>query len=310
VHRDALLALLPRPEDLGDDIRASIDSLGDRFDQVRLLDTLAGARVDPFTYRNVTEAIQECRLIAQRSYVVVFQQESDLSQRVLFPRAAAEWGGMEDARFVRFVDDDGSVTHYASYTAFDGRSISGQILRTDDFLRFSVGPLAGPAAAGKGLALFPRRVGGRFAALVRPDHETLSIAFTDHLACWPESTPIHVPTAPWELTQSGNAGSPVETDAGWLVLTHSVGPLRTYSLGALLLDRDDPTQVIGTLDEPLISPDDAERDGYVPNVVYSCGPIMVGANLVIPYGCADQSIGFASVPVEDLIHRMMTSRLA
>jgi predicted GH43/DUF377 family glycosyl hydrolase len=310
VHRDALLALLPRPGDLGDDVRALIDSLGERFDQVRLLDTLAGARLDPFTYRNVTAAIQECRLIAERSYDVVFDPGSDLSQRVLFPRAAAEWGGMEDARFVRFVDDDGSVTFHASYTAFDGRSISGQVLTTDDFLRFSVGPLAGPAAVGKGLALFPRRIGGRYAALVRPDHETLSIAFTDHLPCWPESSPIHVPSAPWELTQSGNAGSPVETDAGWLVLTHSVGPLRTYSLGALLLDRADPSRVIGMLDEPLISPDDAERDGYVPNVVYSCGPIVVGANLIIPYGCADQSIGFASVPVDDLIHRMRTSRAA
>jgi predicted GH43/DUF377 family glycosyl hydrolase len=308
VHRGALLALMPRPEDLGDDVRAIIDSLGDRFDQVRLLDALAGARIDPFTYRNVTAAIQDCRLIAERSYDVVFDADSELSQRVLFPRAAAEWGGMEDARFVRFVDDDGSVTHYASYTAFDGRSISGQMLRTDDFRRFSIGPLAGPAAAGKGLALFPRRIGGRYAALVRPDHETLSIAFTDQLSCWPECVPVHVPSAPWELTQSGNAGSPVETDAGWLVLTHSVGPLRTYSLGAILLDRDDPTRVIGTLDEPLISPDDAERDGYVPNVVYSCGPILVGPNLVIPYGCADQSIGFASVPTADLIHRMTTSR--
>jgi predicted GH43/DUF377 family glycosyl hydrolase len=307
VHRGALLALMPRPDDLGDDVRAIIDSLGDRFDQVRLLDALASARVDPFTYRNVTAAIQDCRLIAERSYDVVFEADSDLSQRVLFPRAAAEWGGMEDARFVRFIDDDGTVTHYASYTAFDGRTISGQLLRTDDFCRFSIGPLAGPAAAGKGMALFPRRIDGRYAALVRPDHETLSIAFTEQLSCWPESTPIHVPSAPWELTQSGNAGSPIATDAGWLVLTHSVGPLRTYSLGALLLDHDDPTRVLGTLDEPLISPDDAERDGYVPNVVYSCGPIAVGENLIIPYGCADQSIGFASVPIDDLIHRVTRS---
>jgi predicted GH43/DUF377 family glycosyl hydrolase len=304
VERDVLLGLMRRPEHLGDDVRALIDGLGPRFDHVQLMEALAATRIDPFTYRNVTEAMHECRAVAERFYEVHFDPETDLSQRILFPRAAAEWGGMEDARFVQFTDDDGSVTYLASYTAFDGRAVSGQLIRTDDFVRFQMSPFAGPAAAGKGVALFPRRINGRFHALVRPDNETLSLASSTALGCWQESEPIHLPVAPWELTQSGNAGSHIELDEGWLVLTHSVGPLRTYTLGALLLDREHPGRVVAVLDEPLISPDDSERDGYVPNVVYSCGPALVNDRLFIPYGCADQSVRFATVPVRDLLHRM------
>lgn len=304
VDGHVLMGLMPKPEHLGDDVRALIDGLGPRFDQVRLMETLAAAKIDPFTYRTVTEAMHDCRMVAERFYDVGFDPESDLSQRVLFPRAAAEWGGMEDARFVRFVDDDGSVQYLASYTAFDGRSISGQLICTTDFTRFELSPFAGPAAEGKGVALFPRRVAGRYLALVRPDNETLCLASSTDLGCWQEYVPIHVPSAPWELTQSGNAGSPVELDEGWLVLTHSVGPLRTYTLGAILLSHDEPGRVIGVLDEPLISPDDSERDGYVPNVVYSCGPTLVGDHLFIPYGCADQTIRFATVPTADLLQRM------
>lgn len=304
VERDVLLGLMRRPEHLGDDVRALIDGLGPRFDHVHLMEALAATRIDPFTYRNVTEAMHECRSVAERFYEVHFGSDTDLSQRILFPRAAAEWGGMEDARFVRFTDDDGSVTYLASYTAFDGRSVSGQLIRTDDFVRFRMSPFAGPAAAGKGVAIFPRRINGKFHALVRPDNETLSLASSTALGCWRESEPIHLPEAPWELTQSGNAGSPIELDEGWLVLTHSVGPLRTYTLGALLLDREHPGRVVAVLDEPLISPDDSERDGYVPNVVYSCGPALVNDRVFIPYGCADQSIRFATVPVRDLLHRM------
>jgi predicted GH43/DUF377 family glycosyl hydrolase len=304
VERDVLLGLMRKPEHLGDDVRGLIDALGPRFDQVHLMEALAATRIDPFTYRNVTDAMHECRAVAERFYEVHHDPTSDLSQRVLFPRAAAEWGGMEDARFVRFVDDDDTSTYLASYTAFDGRSISGQLICTDDFVQFAMSPFAGPAAAGKGVALFPRRIDGRFHALVRPDNETLSIASSESLGCWRESLPVHIPTAPWELTQSGNAGSPIELPEGWLVLTHSVGPLRTYTLGAILLDLTEPHRVLGVLDEPLISPDDSERDGYVPNVVYSCGPALVGDRLFIPYGCADQSIGFATVPTADLLQRM------
>ena len=304
VDGHVLLGLMSDPAHLGDDVRELIDSLGPRFGQSRLMEALAATKIDPFTYRNVTEAMHECRLVAERFYDVHFDPESDLSQRILFPRAAAEWGGMEDARFVRFTDDDGSTNYFATYTAFDGRSISGQLIRTEDFTTFQMSPFAGPAAAGKGIALFPRRIGGRYHALVRPDNETLSVASSTDLGCWEECSPIHIPSFPWELTQSGNAGSPIELDEGWLVLTHSVGPLRTYTLGAMLLDLAHPGLVIGILDEPLISPDDSERDGYVPNVVYSCGPVSLGERLFIPYGCADQSIRFATVPIRDLLQRM------
>jgi predicted GH43/DUF377 family glycosyl hydrolase len=213
---------------------------------------------------------------------------------------------MEDARFVRFTNDDGSVTHYATYTAFDGVGISQQLLCTDDFLAFETHPLAGAAAKGKGMALFPRKIGGMYAAMSRADHESNSVAFSDHLDFWEASMTVQIPSQPWDLIQMGNAGSPIETEAGWLLVTHGVGPMRTYCLSAVLLDLDDPSHVIGSLNEPLISPQDDERDGYVPNVVYSCGSLLHGDHLVIPYGISDHSISFAISGVPELLTRLTT----
>ena len=186
---------------------------------------------------------------------------------------------MEDARFVRFTDDDGDATYYATYTAFDGFEIIPQLIQTDDFVSFRISTLNGPAAQNKGMALFPRRISGKYVMLSRRDRENLHLATSTDVQHWADVTELHRPSRPWELLQIGNCGSPLETDAGWLVITHGVGPMRRYVLGALLLDLDDPRRVVGQLREPLLGPDDAEREGYVPNVVYSCGSMLNGHDL-------------------------------
>jgi len=208
---------------------------------------------------------------------------------------------MEDARFVRFVDDDGAVTFYASYTAYSGSHISQQLLETEDFRTFTSTPMVGSAATNKGLALFPRRIRGRFAAMSRSDRESNSIAFSNHPFGWADSVPCQKPARAWEALQLGNCGPPIETEAGWLVLTHGVGPMRTYRIGAMLLDLEDPTRVLGQLREPLLSPATDEQDGYVPNVVYSCGAMVHRTTLVLPYGIGDVAIGVATVPLGELL---------
>jgi predicted GH43/DUF377 family glycosyl hydrolase len=257
------------------------------------------------TRRNAQTTATRLRSIAACSYSTRFPVDAELSERVLWPAMAAEARGMEDARFVRFVEDDGTATYYATYTAFDGADISQQLLHTDDFASFESSPLVGPAATNKGLALFPRRIGGRFAALSRHDRETNAVGLSDTIGAWDETVTFQAPERAWEVIQLGNCGSPIETDAGWLVLTHGVGPMRTYSIGAVLLDLDDPTKVVATLPEPLIAPSDDERDGYVPNVVYSCGGLLHGDTLVIPYGIADTSIAIATVQWPKLIDAMV-----
>ena len=208
---------------------------------------------------------------------------------------------MEDARFVRFVNDDGSVRFYATYTAYSGSEISQQLLETTDFQSFTSAPMTGTAAANKGLALFPRRIGGRFAAMSRSDRESNSVAYADDPFVWMDSAPCQRPTQAWEAVQLGNCGPPIETEAGWLVLTHGVGPMRTYRIGAILLDLEEPTRIIGQLRQPLLSPAADEQDGYVPNVVYSCGALVHGETLVIPYGIGDAAIGIAGVPLRELL---------
>jgi predicted GH43/DUF377 family glycosyl hydrolase len=212
----------------------------------------------------------------------------------------AESNGMEDARFVRFVGVDGEPTYYATYTAYDGAAITQQLIETRDFDTFDIAPIAGRVAANKGLALFPRRIAGRFAALTRHDRETNAVAFSEDPRIWDHATTFQTPSEPWEAIQLGNCGSPMETADGWLVLTHGVGPMRSYSIGAVLLDLDDPTTVIGGLREPLLTATSAQQDGYVPNVVYSCGALLHGDTVVIPYGIADSSIGIATLQWRDL----------
>jgi predicted GH43/DUF377 family glycosyl hydrolase len=244
------------------------------------------------------------RRLAASSYVVEFPPETSVSERVLRPVSPAESQGMEDARFVRFVDDTGTVSYRATYTAFDGRTIAPHLVQTGDFRRFQVSVLAGPAAVDKGMALFPRPVGGVHLALTRSDRETTGVATSPDGYVWADPSPLLGPSRPWDLIQTGNCGSPVETEAGWLVLTHGVGPMREYTLGAVLLDLEDPTRVLGQLDEPLLRPSEDEREGYVPNVVYSCGALAHGDVLVLPYGCSDAAVRVGVVDLPDLLGRI------
>ena len=277
-----------------------LDRLPDIFTADELEAQLAELRAQGDTRRNAAATADRLRSLASRSYHVEFPVDVELSERVLWPAIPAESNGMEDARFVRFVELDGSVSYYATYTAFDGVSITQQLIETRDFRTFDIAPIAGRVAANKGLALFPRRVGGRFAALTRHDQETNAVAYSDDPRVWERATTFQTPHEPWEAIQLGNCGSPIETADGWLVLTHGVGPMRTYSIGAMLLDLDDPAVVIGQLREPLLTPSPAEQDGYVPNVVYSCGSLLHGDTLVLPYGIADTSIGIATVDWQEL----------
>ena len=239
--------------------------------------------------------------LARANYEIECDPESDISERVIFPYSPAETNGIEDARFVRFVEDDGSVHYFATYTAFDGSVFLPQFVETDDFVRFRVSTLNGPEVANKGLSLFPRRIHGAYAMLSRQDGENIYIMESDMLHFWYAKRLVLRPTHPWEFVQIGNCGSPIETPAGWLVLTHGVGPMRKYAIGAVLLDLDDPTKVLGRLREPLLAPDENERAGYVPNVVYSCGAAVHDRLLVIPYSMSDYATSFATVPLADVL---------
>jgi predicted GH43/DUF377 family glycosyl hydrolase len=278
-----------------------LDALGDRFTRADLDEQLDKLQTHRRTRGHAAETISLIRTIAERTYGIEFADDSLLSERVLYPAMSAEAAGMEDARFVRFVDDDGSVTFYASYTAYSGSHISQQLLETEDFRLFTSTPMVGPAAANKGLALFPRRIRGRFAAMCRSDRESNSIAYSDHPFEWTDSVRCQRPVRAWEALQLGNCGPPIETEAGWLVLTHGVGPMRTYRIGAILLDLEDPTRILGQLRQPLLSPAADEQDGYVPNVVYSCGALVHGGTFVLPYGIGDAAIGVATAPLGELL---------
>jgi predicted GH43/DUF377 family glycosyl hydrolase len=292
---------LARVDDAGEAADFVLDQLGERFTQAALEQQFARLQTSLSTRRHARETISLLRTIAQRTYAVEFPDRITVSERVLWPSMGAEQAGMEDARFVRFIDDDGSITFYATYTAYSGSHISQQLLETTDFQSFTSAPIVGSAAANKGLALFPRRIGGRFAAMSRSDRESNTVAYSDHLSVWTGALACQSPTRVWEVLQLGNCGSPIETDAGWLVLTHGVGPMRTYSIGAILLDLDDPTRIIGQLPQPLLSPATDEQDGYVPNVVYSCGALVHADTVVLPYGISDAAIGIATVPLSELL---------
>ena len=226
-----------------------------------------------------------------------------VSERILFPDGPSESHGMEDARFVRFEDAD-SVIYYATYTAYDGFKILPQLIETRDFLTFRIATLSGSCAQNKGMALFPRKIDGRYVALSRFDNENNYLMHSDEVRFWHEAEKLQDPKLPWELMQVGNCGSPIETEAGWLVITHGVGPMRRYVLGALLLDLTDPARVIGRLREPLFDPNEDERDGYVPNVVYSCGAMVHNGQLIMPYAMSDSATGFATICLPELLDHL------
>jgi predicted GH43/DUF377 family glycosyl hydrolase len=243
-------------------------------------------------------------MLARSNYEVQFQPDQTVSERIIFPATPSQRNGIEDARFVCFHNEDGTQVYYATYTAFDGSAIIPELLETSDFLLFRFRTLNGPAAKNKGLAMFPRKIGGLYAIISRQDNESIYLMFSDNVHFWNEHKLLLKPTFPWELIQIGNCGSPIETDAGWLVLSHGVGAMRKYCIGAFLLDRDDPSNVIGQLREPLLKPNQNEREGYVPNVVYTCGALLHNGELIIPYGLADYATGFATVPLSDVLAAM------
>jgi predicted GH43/DUF377 family glycosyl hydrolase len=281
-----------------------LDLLPSRFDAGDLDAAVGSVQRDALTRGSAREIIERIRWIASCNYQLRFDDRRPLAERVIFPVGPDESNGVEDARFTHFVDDDGNSTYYATYTAFDGSDIAPHLVKTDDFETFDITQLVGPAAKNKGMALFPRRVGGRYLALSRWDRESIGIAASTDAYTWGDAVTVAVPEWPWELIQLGNCGSPIETSDGWLVLTHGVGPMRTYGIGAILLDLDEPTKVIGALSQPLLTPSGAERDGYVPNVVYSCGALVHQQTLVLPYGCSDSAIRFAFVDLPELLKRL------
>jgi len=291
-------------EDLGsfnEITRLCLDPLPDQFTFEQLeeaiveLDRRGVDRVITF------QTIKVIHWLASSNYESTFPRESEISERVIFPAGPTESRGMEDARFVRFTHDHGMVVYYATYTAYDGVQILSQLIETQDFITFRIATLNGPAAQNKGIALFPRKIDGRYAALSRHDNENNYLMLSDNVRFWHETERIQIPDRPWELIQIGNCGGPLETEAGWLVITHGVGPLRRYALGAILLDLEDPCRVIGHLKEPLLSPTEDERDGYVPNVVYSCGSMIHNDLLVLPYGFSDVGAGIATISLDDVL---------
>lgn len=280
--------------------------VGPRFALVELEEAIRDVDTSGFDRTIFADTVRMLHWLASSSYRLSFLDVQDISERVIFPVGPTESRGMEDVRLVRFVDDDGQVVYYGTYTAFDGHQALPQLIETADFVSFRVSTLSGAGAQNKGIALFPRKVNGRFLALGRHDNVNNFLMTSTDLRIWHETELIQEPERPWELMQLGNCGSPLETDAGWLVITHGVGPMRRYSLGALLLDLGDPSRVIGHLNEPLLAPSPDERDGYVPNVVYSCGAMIHGEHLVLPYGFADVGARIAIVPLADLLGRLVS----
>ncbi len=281
---------------------AVMSSLGESFTLQELDESVARVRRESKPVgRDLRRALEICHWLAESNYELNFPSRLALSERIVFPVSPNESNGIEDARFVRFVDADGSVMYYATYTAYNGRVILPQFIETPDFLHFRVLTLNGNAVQNKGMALFPRRIGGRYAMLSRQDDENLFIMFSDSPHHWSDPQILMRPAEMWEAVKVGNCGSPIETEAGWLVITHGVGPMRKYCIGAALLDLDDPTKVIGRLREPLLSPDSNEREGYVPNVVYSCGALVHGRELILPYAMSDKVSAIAIVSLEDLL---------
>jgi len=279
---------------------------------------------DPFTLRELSSAVEQVRpdtaqiphaaeslhtvlFLAQSNYHVDLDPGSSLSEFVIFPMSAEESRGIEDLRMVRFTEDDGSTLYYGTYNAYNGFHTLPMMMCSNDFRRIEIHSLNGAAALNKGLALFPRRIGGNYVMCSRIDGENLFINYSKSVYFWDHAEQLITPKYPWELMQIGNCGSPIETPAGWLLLTHGVGPMRCYAIGAMLLDLNDPLKVIGHLREPLITPLGDERDGYVPNVVYTCGAMTHGDHLLIPYAQADKSTGVSAVRLSSLLDRLIDS---
>ncbi|MDP4292436.1 MAG: glycoside hydrolase family 130 protein, partial [Bacteroidota bacterium] len=310
-HKDTFIAKLNEMQvNKPEVIDAVMNKLNDTFIYGELQAALAEAKKNFEVTFSKDRAFQSINWLASSHYEISFSLDTAISERVIFPISYTESNGIEDARFVKFTHDDGQTRYYATYTAYNGYTTLPKLIVTKDFYNFKVMPINGQYAQNKGMALFPRKINGKYVMLSRYDGENNYVMFSDDINFWEEEAIlIQQPRFPWEFVQLGNSGSPIETERGWLVITHGVGAMRRYCLGAILLDLDDPTQVIGYLPEPLLMPNDAEREGYVPNVVYSCGAIVHNNELIIPYAMADYSSGFASVDVNELFEKMLPAKM-
>jgi predicted GH43/DUF377 family glycosyl hydrolase len=254
--------------------------------------------------QNDTLAGEKIQWLARCNYEAHFDPSVSLSGRVIFPLSPSEQNGIEDARFVLFTDDDGSKKYYATYTAYDGKGVLPQLIETENFQHFKMITLNGNAVVNKGFALFPRRINGHYTMISRQDNENLFLMYSDNIHFWNESIPLMKPSYPWEFVQIGNCGSPIETEHGWLLLTHGVGPLRQYSISAVLLDKENPLKILGRLREPLIQWVEANRSGYVPNVVYTCGSLLHKDMLVVPYAMSDQKSAISLISLPSLLEKL------
>jgi len=280
---------------------------------------------DEFTYGELWRCVEETRKshqldtdeeilfnqitwLASSHYELEFSLDTNISERVIFPVALNEKNGIEDARFVKFIDDNGKSIYYATYTAYDGTTILPKLLDTRDFYHFRVLPVHGEIAQNKGMAMFPRKINGKYAMLCRLDGFNNYIAYSDNITIWREAELLQQPKFPWEFIQIGNCGSPIETDEGWLVITHGVGAMRKYVLGASLFDLHNPEKEIGRLKSPLLMPNSKEREGYVPNVVYSCGSIIHNKDLIVPYAMSDYASTYATFNLRELLNELKNTK--
>lgn len=278
-----------------------LDKLNSSFTYGELMTNLGIAVKNPSITEGEIRVINKMMSLASSHYEINFSIDSAISERVIFPVSATEQKGIEDARFVRFIDDNGDITYYATYTAYDGINIMPKLISTKDFYNFKVLPINGEIAQNKGMALFPRKIRGMYTMLCRIDGVNNYIAYSDNINMWHNAKIIQQPKYTWDLVQLGNAGSPIETSDGWLVITHAVGPMREYSLGASLYDLENPEIEIGRLKSPLMTPNEREREGYVPNVIYSCGSMIHNEDLIIPYAMSDHSSTYATVNLRELL---------
>ncbi len=304
VYQKRLFLKKAQEADINEEFLSMVtEKLDDRFDYEQLKKLVIEARQKT----DNPEAIRQYNLLLALSDSyrrITFSKDTDISDRVIFPISDFESKGIEDARFVKFTDDNGRAVYYATYTAYDGVHIMPKLLKTTDFYEFKTSPLHGSGAKNKNLALFPRKINGKYAMLSRIDGWNNYLMYSDSINEWEDPIKIQSPEYPFEFVQIGNCGSPIETEYGWLVITHAVGPMRRYTIGASLLDIHDPSIEIGRLRDPLIVPNPDEREGYVPNVVYSCGSVIHNGELILPYGHSDHSSGFATVNIRTLLDRL------
>jgi predicted GH43/DUF377 family glycosyl hydrolase len=280
-----------------------LDQVSDVFTYQELKKSIGLLSLD-LNFKCKDKSLNTIKWLANSNYKLVFDKKSKISERVIYPVSENESRGIEDARFVQFHDENGDVNYYATYTAYNGYKVLSNLIETKDFLTFNIVTLKGKALRNKGMALFPRKINGKYVMLSRQDGENNYIMFSDSLSYWPNYQILQEPEQPWEFVQIGNCGSPIEINEGWLVLTHGVGPMRQYCIGAILLDKENPEKVIARLVKPLLTPNEKEREGYVPNVVYSCGSMIHNNMLIIPYAMSDITSGIATVYVKDLIDCM------